>query len=375
MRWALALLLVSIAACALFFLPVDPCTFARGSRDAATRRGLAFIYRTALVPKNFAQYGHDYLWCFCAVARTSAEPELKEMARRFGRERALQWRAEHPQIPQDAGANAVFELISGSQAADCLGVSDEPLKAAIRQAAGRVSPEQVFGFDPAKEPPPDNVPKRCRKCEAVSPRGTRACEVCGTSLEMWDRYELWCDAIISAFMCDRYGVRMGSSFEDVAQWLPRMSPYPGPGDAGEARYRHAAYAITHLVYAFSDYSRFRLRPEWFPREFRFLTSHFMHNIEAEDPELVGEYLDTLRSFGLNESDPEVAAGIRFLMTRQNLDGSWGDPNDSDIYNRYHTTWTAIDGLRAYARQGESVTFPEALCRSGFRAERWCKGLY
>jgi hypothetical protein len=90
---------------------------------------------------------------------------------------------------------------------------------------------------------------------------------------------------------------------------------------------------------------------------------------------VGEYLDTLRSFGLNESDPEVAAGIRFLLARQNPDGSWGDPNDSDIYNRYHSTWTAIDGLRAYARQGESVTFPEALCRSGFRADCWCKGLY
>jgi hypothetical protein len=310
---------------------------------------LAFIYRTSLVPENFARYGHDYLWCFCTVAGTSAEPDLREMARRFGRERAIQWRAGHRQVPQDAEANQVYQLVSGSQSANCLGVSGEPLlKEAIRQAAARLSPEEFFGFDPAREPPPDDIPKRCRTCGAASPRGARACEECGARLEMWDRYEVWCDAMITAFAGDRYGVRMGSSFEDVARWRPRMTPYPGPGDAGVARYRHAAYAVTHLVYAFNDYSRVSLRPEWFPPEFEFLTSHFTHNIEAEDLELVGEFLDTLRSFGLPETDPRVVAGIRFLLARQNPDGSWGDPNDPDIYNRYHSTWTAIDGLRAYA---------------------------
>ena len=33
---------------------------------------------------------------------------------------------------------------------------------------------------------------------------------------------------------------------------------------------------------------------------------------------------------------------------QNKDGSWGDVTDKDIYQRYHPTWTAVDGLRDYA---------------------------
>ena len=48
---------------------------------------------------------------------------------------------------------------------------------------------------------------------------------------------------------------------------------------------------------------------------------------------------------------------------QNKDGSWGDVTDKDIYQRYHPTWTAVDGLRDYAFQGEGVSFPEALSRA------------
>jgi hypothetical protein len=347
---------------ALFLLSVVKCPDDCGACDAAARRGLEFIYRTATVPANFEEYGHDYLWCFCAVATTSADPELRVMARRFGRERALLWRAAHRDVGPDAGANEVHQLISGSQAADCLGVSGDPSKPALRQAAARLSPERLYGFDPAAEPPPEDVPKRCRQCGTVSPRGTGACPRCGTKLELWDRYELWCDAIIGSFMGDSYGVRLGASFADVARWSSRMSPYPDPQDAGEALYRHAAYSVTHLVYALNGYGRFRLRPESFPREFGFLASNLMHTIEKGDLELVGEHLDTLRSFGLTASDPRIAAGIRFLLERQNPDGSWGDPAAQDVYNRYHTTWTAIDGLRAYAWQDGSVTFPEALRR-------------
>jgi hypothetical protein len=362
MRAALALVPVSIAACALLALPSANRPSADAGRDAAVRRGLAFIYRTASDTENFAAYGHDYLWCFCAIARTAADPELGAMATRLGRESALRWRAEHKRVSQDLGANDIFQLLSGSQASDCLGVPDEPLKEAVRQAVGRFSPKEVFRFDAAKEPPPDDVPRRCAKCGAANSRGTRVCERCGARLNMWDRYAVWCDAIISSFTSDRYGMRLGGSFENVVRWLPEMRPYPGPGGEDVNLYRHAAYAVTHLVYSFNDYSRFHLRPEWFPEEFQFLTLHFMHNIEVEDLELVGEHMDTLRSFGLTENDPRIAAGIRFLLSRQNPDGSWGDANAPDVYNRYHSTWTAIDGLRSYAWQGESVTFPQALRR-------------
>jgi hypothetical protein len=50
---------------------------------------------------------------------------------------------------------------------------------------------------------------------------------------------------------------------------------------------------------------------------------------------------------LDFSDESIRAGFDFLLSTQNPDGSWGDPKNEDLYSRYHTTWTVIDGLRDY----------------------------
>jgi hypothetical protein len=84
----------------------------------------------------------------------------------------------------------------------------------------------------------------------------------------------------------------------------------------------------------------------------------------EDAESTGELLDTLKSFGLSEAHPLIQKGKDFLLASQNPDGSWGDLSAKDIYERYHPTWTAIDGLREYAWHGglrgkkriEQITF-------------------
>ena len=41
-------------------------------RARALRRGLRFIYRLARVPKNFEEYGEDFLWCFYSLSATTA---------------------------------------------------------------------------------------------------------------------------------------------------------------------------------------------------------------------------------------------------------------------------------------------------------------
>jgi hypothetical protein len=76
----------------------------------------------------------------------------------------------------------------------------------------------------------------------------------------------------------------------------------------------------------------------------------------EDPETMGEFLDTLKSFGLPEDHPLIVKGLSYLLSHQNPDGSWGDVEAEDIYERYHPTWTAIDGLREYAWRGERLSF-------------------
>ena len=61
-------------------------------------------------------------------------------------------------------------------------------------------------------------------------------------------------------------------------------------------------AITHLVYTLNDYNRYRLSPEWLPQEFEFLRENLKGPVAAGDAELLGEFVDCLRAFGLPESD-------------------------------------------------------------------------
>jgi hypothetical protein len=176
-------------------------------------------------------------------------------------------------------------------------------------------------------------------------------------------YDVLLEALTITYSGDSAGVRLGASLQDVTQWLPKMRPYRGREGATNRDWQDVVYAITHVIYTLNGYSLFRLRPEWLPDEFEFLRANLKEAIDANDPEAAGEFLDTLKSFGLTEADPLMRSGIEFLLSRQNPDGSWGDPKDYDIYDRYHPTWTAIDGLRDYAWRGEGVTSIEALRRA------------
>ena len=75
----------------------------------------------------------------------------------------------------------------------------------------------------------------------------------------------------------------------------------------------------------------------------------------EDPESMGEFLDTLKSFGLSDRHILIRNGMRYLLSQQNADGSWGDVESYDEGQRYHPTWTAIDGLRDYAWKGKRLS--------------------
>jgi hypothetical protein len=91
-----------------------------------------------------------------------------------------------------------------------------------------------------------------------------------------------------------------------------------------------------------------LLPRWLPDEFEFLRANLKVAVAAGDAELLGEFVDCLRAFGLPDHDPVVRSGVEYLLDSQNADGSWGDLAEPDVHTRYHTAWTAIDGLRKYA---------------------------
>lgn len=289
--------------------------FNAADRDRAERRGLHFLYSAARVPETFRDFGADLLSAFANIAGTNASRAISDLARRMGRERALAWRRTHSQIPPDASPDEVADLVFGSDAADSLGVPDPRFQEALRHAASHFSAADYLGFDPTRGPPPAK-----------------------------DRYELFQDALITAYTFDRHGIPFGAHYADVLRWLSFMHPYP-PRAAD--RYYDAVYAATHLVYTYNGYNQNRIAPHCFPQEFGFLNRHLTQAIADADPETLGECLDTLQAFGVTWSDRRIRHAVELLLATQNSDGSWGNPRSPDTYVRYHSTWTALNGIQSF----------------------------
>ena len=332
--------------------------YTTADRDAALERGMNFIYHAASDPKVFADWGHDLLWCFYSISATAKNPKLREMARKMGHERALEWRRIHSVIPAKAAADDLSNLVYGSVTADRLGARDPAFKDQLRTAVRDYSVTDFLLFEPAREPPPSDIPAQCAKCQRWNDRGVTVCRYCGAPLTMRSRYDVWTDALIAAYTGEIYGITLGAPYRDVIRWISVMRPYPSRASIDTNTFYNIANAITHVIYTLNGYNLYRLSPQWLPHEFSFLKTNMEETVRLKDPEELGEFLDTLRAFGMTERDALIRMGVEYILSQQNSDGSWGDPSDSDIYDRYHSTWTAMDGLREYDWHGTRLSFPE-----------------
>jgi hypothetical protein len=321
-------------------------------RANAVQRGLEFIYRHAQSQQTFSEHGSDLLSCFFLIASTTEHKRTRREARTMGATLARRWRDEKPALPADADADEIAEFVQGTDAADRLGVPDKALKAPIAVAAGKFSPADYLWFDPFVEPPPSDVPQQC-DCGRWNDRGRRRCAQCRRALFMASRYWVWYYALTTASIGDCYGVTLGAHLSDVISWIPKMRPYRGRDGDENPDYYAVVYAITHVIYTLNDYNHYRLQPRRLPHEFRFLKENLREAIALQDAEMLGEFLDTLKAFGLSNHHPIIKYGIDYLLAHQNSDGSWGDIKEEDAYTRYHETWTAIDGLRDYAWRGNA----------------------
>ncbi|MEP6818897.1 MAG: hypothetical protein ABJA18_05140 [bacterium] len=327
------------------------------ARDAAIERGLDFIYRFGSKGERFANYGSFLICCFALVGATSRNPSF----RRLGRERAKQllrrWSRMHPSLPPNATSDLLLEFVLVRYAQSRLGVRDRADAAQIRVAARRFSATDLLGFEPGIEPPPDDLPYLC-VCNFQNPRGRKACKQCKRRLRIQSRYRVWMEALANTYVAERGGVSFGARYADVLKWMPFMRPYPPGDEDDEEVVRDAIYAVTHIVYSLNDYNTYHLSPRWLPREFAYLKANAEAACAQHDPELLGELLDSLKAFGLSARHPLIQRGTRYLLTEQNEDGSWGDPDEENLRTRCHTTWTAIDGLRTCAWRGQRLSRPD-----------------
>ena len=327
------------------------------SKETSIKRGLDFIYRLAGTSDGFDNYGSLMICCLALVGATSRDASVRQPARSRAQKLAQRWSRLHPLGPPDASPDQVLNFVLVRYALSRLGSRNAALNAQIRTAAKRFSAQDLLGFDPASEPPANDLTYRC-DCGRKNQRGRTFCKQCRRRLEIRSRYRVWMEALAKTYVSRRCGIHFGAHYLEVLKWLPAMRPYPvGPEEDVELL-RDAIYAVTHIVYTLNDYGTYRLRPGWLPREFAFLKANIAPACERKDPELLGELLDSLKAFGLRATHPLIMRGTRYLLAEQNEDGSWGDPDEENIRTRCHTTWTAIDGLRSYAWRGERLSRPE-----------------
>src|SRR5713226_6357070 len=327
------------------------------SRETSIKRGLDFIYRVAGTTDGFDSYWTLLICCFALVGATSRDASLRQLARSRAQRLAQRWGRAHRLVPADASPDLVLDFVLVRYALSRIGLRDVELNARIRTAAKRFSAQDALGFNPVSEPPANDLSYRC-DCGLKNQRGRTYCKKCRKRLETQSRYRVWMRALASTYVSGRCGILFGARYLDVLKWLPAMRPYPVGADENVEFLRDAIYAITHIVYTLNDYSTYRLRPGWLPREFAFLQANVAAACERKDPEVLGELLDSLKAFGLRASHPLVVRGANYLLAEQNADGSWGDPDEENIRTRCHTTWTAIDGLRTCAWRGERLSRPD-----------------
>ncbi len=325
-------------------------------RDSAIERGLDFIYRFGSKGHRFANYGSFLICCFALVGATSRDSKL----RRLGRERAKQlfrrWSRLHSSLPINSSSDLLLEFVLVCYAQSRIGVRDPKSVTQMRIVASAFSATDVLGFDPVAEPPPDDLPYRC-VCTFQNPSGRKSCKQCKRRLRIQSRYRVWMEALANTYIAGRCGVMFGAPYPEVLKWMPLMRPYPVHDEHDEEVVWDAIYAVTHIVYTLNDYNTYRLSPRWLPQEFAYLKANVKAACAQDDPETLGELLDSLKSFGLPERHPLIQRGTKYLLAAQNEDGSWGDPAEENLRRRCHTTWTAIDGLRTCAWRGQRLSRP------------------
>jgi hypothetical protein len=321
------------------------------TRETAIERGLDFIYRFGNKRKCFADYGSFLICCFALVAATSREPRLRRLGRARAKELLQRWSRLHPYLPADASPDVLLDFVLVRYAECRIHVRRSVSAKAITAVVRRFSASDLLGFDPGTESPPDDLPYRC-DCTFQNPRGRRACKQCKRRLRIRSRYRVWMEALANTYVAERSGVFFGAHYADVLKWLPAMRPYPifTKNEEAVQLWADVIYAVTHVVYTLNDYGAYEVSPRSLRPEFAFLKANIELACARHEPELLGELLDSLKAFGLRDSHPLVVRGTSFLLASQNEDGSWGDPDEANIRTRCHTTWTAIDGLRSYARR-------------------------
>ena len=95
-----------------------------------------------------------------------------------------------------------------------------------------------------------------------------------------------------------------------------IRPYKSLKQIGEIAFKEQCYFVTHLILALTSWGRYKLPKQSMIPEFIFLLQNLNVVIKLGDPELAGEFLQSLRLLGVSNESYPIQRGISYLLNKE-----------------------------------------------------------
>jgi hypothetical protein len=259
----------------------------------------------------------DYLQVFLIIWRSAAPACLRSLGHRIGRRLARLYKRVVKPPTAKSDLATLFDVAAGLFLLNRFGMQHPKVKKALEKALAGQSRNTLLR----------------------------------QSQNSWDETaEGVLDALVDLYFLKHLGFALPVPYiKVVARAL--TFPFKSLVELGGVRFDSQSYLVTHTIYVLSDFDLYALDPAKLKRHVSYLKTHLDYYVDMDDVETVGEFGDCLKILGFDYQDAAVRKVVSHLLSWQNADGSFGAMKDVDAYVRYHSTWTAFNGILEYRFSG------------------------
>ncbi|KAK8805816.1 hypothetical protein WA158_002472 [Blastocystis sp. Blastoise] len=328
-------------------------------RQKSILLGLDYIYKLSLDSNNFHAFGTDIYQCFYDISKASVDP-IRSRCLLYLQKCGKIWKLsiEKEGWKGNSIPNAQ-ELLDASMLAyslDCLSIYSN-LKQTIQPffytedsnhknkiKSGQYSCADLFGWDPRTECIPKDMTEMCLKCKTFSSRGSNKCNQCNKNLYTLSPYRALSNALIYMYYINSLGLETDISYVEYLAWLPMLKPYCSPNEIEGYMFNDQSYLITHVIFTLSSWGQLTLSPSLLPHEYIYIKTYLPFYIQLKDIHLIGEFIECLRIFGIQDDNSIIKEGYDTLLKLQKEDGSWDNDGSKDNYTVYHAVMVSCQAL-------------------------------
>jgi hypothetical protein len=346
----------------------------------AVDKALDFVFEACDEEYTFLDLasGGDCIQWYYDVANVAPEP-VRQTALHHVEELSQRWKNETYDVESlGDNLNEVLDSIMGIYALERVGIQHAIKTRTIKVVEKKESPvSHYLGFDPRKDGPDAPYPSLCSNCGRANepdPAKRRKCAHCSEDLFYPCMYSRFTTALTNAFYCQKTQHPIGAGVLQVLKHTKRLRPYRVHQDEHSSHkmkrgsniswedFDAQCQSVYNIVHCLSSYGELQLSPDLLPYEFEFLTNMQVHRIwrDEESVHHIGELLQCLKVFGVEDDHPLISKGMHALLRMQDTDAAWGDKDKDSIMVRYRYTNVAVLGLIYPNFRGYGPAFEEVL---------------